>query len=125
LIFDAENPQVIINYNFIKLKKLKPGYTEADSLQIIENVNASINDFKKVFIQFNSDSTYTNRKIKGGGKITDEIEGGRYLFNIKDQTITQIDQTGRTVIMKVFMENNILRLSFYYSKQFEMEYRRT
>lgn len=125
LIFDADNPQIMIDYNFTRLKKLKPNFTMEDSLQLIERVKAGLSDFKNVFIQFSSDSTYTNRKIKGGGKMTNEIERGRYIFNVKDQTIVQTDQAGRTVIMKVFINNNVLRLVFTYGIQFEMEYKKS
>jgi hypothetical protein len=125
LIFDADNPQIMVNYNLTRLKKLKPDYTAADSLQLIERVTTGLSEFKKVFIQFNRDSTYTNRKIKGGGKMTNEIEGGKYIFNVKDQTITQTDQTGRIVIMKISVEKNILQLVFDYGSRFKMEYKRT
>ncbi|HEY0029302.1 MAG TPA: hypothetical protein VGC65_00985 [Bacteroidia bacterium] len=124
LIYDVTNPRVMMKYSFWNLKKLKPNYTISDSLKLVENVEAKLVDFKKMFIQFNVDSTYTNRKIKGGGKVTDDVEEGRFVVNVEDQTLTQTDLTGRTLTTKVILSDGILRLIFDYPRPFELAYKK-
>jgi hypothetical protein len=124
LMYDADNPDVMINYGVSKLKEAKPNYTAEDSITIMKRIVARAEGLKKIFIQFNANGTYVNTKIIGDGTITDDVEGGGYRVDVKEQTITQTDQTGKTLAMKVSLSNNILRLTMLNSLAIAMEYRK-
>lgn len=97
LVFDSDNPQVTLTLALLKLKQADPAHTAEDSMEVAENVMAGYAQLKKIFIQFNKDGTYINTKIVRGGVITDDVEGGTYIFNKKEQTITLSEQSGKTL----------------------------
>src|SRR6478609_8336829 len=95
VMYDADNLDYFKQKNLEKLREIKPNYTKEDSIRLVEQYYKGVEDVKKIFFQFNTNNTYSNIKIKGGGKATDEIEEGKYKLVRKENKLILVDHLGR------------------------------
>jgi hypothetical protein len=109
LIVDVQNPMNVVRQNMYQLKKAKPDYSSADSLEYMNKIITGLKPFENYFIEFDRNGTYRNSKIMRG-RLTNDIEEGQFQLLELTQILIQVDKEGRTFENRIELIDKSLRL---------------
>jgi hypothetical protein len=123
MIFDSSRPQYMVDMHMNRMRKFKPGYTSQDSLNVLENVQDEVENFSKIFIQFNSDGTCIQTRINDP-LINEETQEGNYTLTSPKEISIRTGENSSTTY-GIALNNDLLQLILKQGgHEFIMEYKK-
>jgi len=123
MIFDSSRPQFMVDMHMNRMRKFKPGYSTRDSLNVLANVQEEVENFSRIFIQFNSDGTCLQTRISDP-VINEETEEGNYKLTSPGEITIQTEGNNSNTY-SIALNNGFLQLILKQGgHEFIMEYKK-